>query len=91
MLVNWLLINSQSSRPQKISGYPPHCMAIATSAAIVDFPIRGTLAITTTRVITYTYDPLNRLTKATYSSGESYEYAHDVVGNRTALTATTSL
>jgi PKD repeat protein len=30
---------------------------------------------TTTRVITYTYDPLYRLTGADYSSGERFEYA----------------
>ncbi len=44
-----------------------------------------------TRVITYTYDPLHRLTGAYYSTGESFEYAYDAVGNRTAYTATTPL
>jgi len=44
---------------------------------------------TTTRVITYAYDPLNRLTGADYSTGESFEYAYDEVGNRTAMTDTT--
>jgi YD repeat-containing protein len=47
----------------------------------------------TTRVITYTYDPLYRLTGADYSTGESFVYAYDAVGNRTVhtrtLTATT--
>ncbi len=42
--------------------------------------------VTTTRVITYTYDPLNRLTEARYSTGEHFEYAYDAVGNRTAMT-----
>jgi hypothetical protein len=32
--------------------------------------------ITTTRIITYTCDPLNRLTGANYSTGESYEYTY---------------
>ena len=32
--------------------------------------------------------PLNRLTGATYSTGESFAYAYDEVGNRTALTTT---
>jgi len=41
-----------------------------------------------TTVITYTYDALNRLTKADYSTGESYEYEYDVVGNRKAMTTT---
>ena len=44
--------------------------------------------ITVTRTITYTYDPLGRLTDADYSTGESYEYAYDEVGNRTAYTVT---
>ena len=52
---------------------------IATQAA-------GT--ITTTTVITYTYDPLSRLTDATYSNGQRFQYAYDAVGNRTAQTAT---
>jgi len=47
--------------------------------------------ITTTRVISYTYDPLNRLTAADYSTGESYEYAYDAVGNRTAMTDTSGV
>jgi YD repeat-containing protein len=45
----------------------------------------------TTRVITYTYDPLNRLTGAGYSTGESFACQYDAVGNRTALTSTTPL
>ena len=44
---------------------------------------------TTTRAITYTYDPLNRLTGADYSTGETFAYAYDGVGNRTAMTTTT--
>jgi RHS Repeat. len=44
-----------------------------------------------TRTITYTYDPLYRLTGAEYSTGERYEYAYDAVGNRTAYTGTTPL
>ncbi len=39
----------------------------------------------------YTYDPLNRLTGAYYSSGEVFEYAYDAVGNRLAMTKTTPL
>jgi YD repeat-containing protein len=41
-----------------------------------------------TRTITYTYDPLNRLTAADYSTGEQYAYQYDAVGNRTAYTLT---
>jgi len=35
-----------------------------------------------------TYDSLNRLTGADYSTGEQFEYAYDEVGNRTAMTDT---
>ena len=51
-------------------------------------------AITTTRVISYTYDPLGRLVEADYSTGEQFEYAYDARrpsrshGNRTAMTDT---
>ena len=38
--------------------------------------------------ITYTYDPLHRLTCADYSTGESFAYVYDAVGNRTVLTET---
>ena len=48
-------------------------------------------AVTTTRVITYTYDPLNRLVGAEYSTGEQFEYTYNAVGNRTAMTSTTPL
>jgi len=44
---------------------------------------------TATRVINYKYDPLSRLTGATYSIGESFEYQYDAVGNRTAMIDTT--
>ncbi|MBC7250155.1 MAG: PKD domain-containing protein [Anaerolineae bacterium] len=39
-----------------------------------------------TRVISYTYDPLYRLTSAEYSTGESFQYVYDAVGNRLAMT-----
>jgi YD repeat-containing protein len=42
----------------------------------------------TTRVINYTYDDLYRLTGADYSTGESFAYAYDPVGNRTVQTRT---
>jgi uncharacterized protein RhaS with RHS repeats len=45
-------------------------------------------AIDDTRVISYTYDPLSRLTSAAYSSGECYQYSYDRVSNRTAMTTT---
>lgn len=42
-------------------------------------------------VISYAYDPLGRLVDADYSTGESFEYQYDAVGNRKALTSTTPL
>jgi len=49
----------------------------------------GASPISTT-VIHYTYDPLSRLTGATYSGAYTYTfaYAYDAVGNRTAQTQT---
>ena len=33
-----------------------------------------------TRTISYQYDPLGRLVRAQYSTGERYEYAYSAVG-----------
>ena len=41
---------------------------------------------TTHRIISYTYDSLYRLTGADYSTGESFAYTYDPVGNRLSLT-----
>ncbi len=38
-------------------------------------------------IITYSYDPLNRLTNAIYSSGPAFTYTLDAVGNRLTQTA----
>ena len=46
-------------------------------------PLRGDL-----RAIEYQYDGLQRLTEASYSTGERFQYAHDAVGNRTLMTGT---
>jgi YD repeat-containing protein len=37
--------------------------------------------------INYDYDPLYRLTSADYSTGDSYQYTYDAVGNRLTETA----
>jgi YD repeat-containing protein len=37
-----------------------------------------------TVTVSYIYDPLNRLTEATYSDGTFYRYTYDAVGNRTS-------
>lgn len=44
--------------------------------------------MTSTTVITYTYDALSRLSNANYNSGLSYAYAYDPVGNTLAYTQT---
>jgi len=43
-----------------------------------------------TRVISYTYNPLNYLTAADYSTGETYAYQYDPVGNREVMTVTSN-
>jgi RHS repeat-associated protein len=41
-----------------------------------------------TTVITYSYDPLHRLTAAAYSSGACFKYDYDAVSNMTKVTET---
>ncbi len=43
----------------------------------------------TRRTITYIYDPLYRLTRASYSDSKDFRYQYDSVGNRTRYTETT--
>jgi RHS repeat-associated protein len=70
--------------------------AVVTASNSVSVLTATTTVTVTPRVITYAYDPLNRLIGANYSTpstgsgqaGESFEYAYDAVGNRTAYTAT---
>jgi YD repeat-containing protein len=40
--------------------------------------------------VTYAYDTLGRVTKATYSNGTMIAYTYDASGNRTAQTVTCS-
>ncbi len=67
-------------------GNGPHILQVrlASGRATVD------AFITSQTLIRYTYDPLSRLTIATYSGDYTYTfaYAYDAVGNRTAQTAT---
>jgi RHS repeat-associated protein len=55
------------------------CELPGCTTATVTLP-GGTSQTTTT--IDYTYDPLYRLTNADYSTGDSYQYSYDSVGNR---------
>jgi YD repeat-containing protein len=60
-----------------------------TTASVIAGEPTGPSVIT--RTITYTYDPLGRLTDADYSTGESFEYAYDAADNRAVFTSTTPL
>jgi len=50
----------------------------------ISIPAQGLV----TTAITYTYDGLQRLVVADYSTSEKFEYVYDAVGNRTIYTAT---
>ncbi len=60
----------------------------AVHQVVVAYQPPANTAIITTTAIHYTYDPLYRLTDATYSTGEQFQYAYDAVGNRTVQTRT---
>jgi len=67
---------------------------ISASASSLAPAAQSSELITTTRTISYTYDPLGRLTAADYSTGEFFAYQYDARrpgrshGNRTAMTDT---
>ena len=44
--------------------------------------VNGSVTVPLSRTIVYTYDGLERLTDADYSTGEIYDYEYDPVGNR---------
>ena len=58
---------------------PNHCTVPSCLSAAVTVP-GGIVAETT--VIKYTYDPLYRLTNASYDNGDSFAYTYDSTGNR---------
>ncbi len=82
------------SSPSTGSGQAPqnHCTIPGCEAASVTLP-GGTSEMSV--MIDYEYDPLNRLTKATYSDPNNpgagdrvFEYTYDAVGNRLSQTVT---
>ncbi len=82
------------SHTYQLAGSYPAQMSIQTE---VEAARSGNTSITvlsspppTTTVITYAYDGLYRLTRAVHSTGESFEYAYDAVGNRVTYTHTFS-
>ncbi|MBI5952480.1 MAG: hypothetical protein HY865_12555 [Chloroflexi bacterium] len=56
-----------------------NCALPGCTSATISLP--GSITQTET-TIEYTYDPLNRLTAADYSTGDFYAYTYDAVGNR---------
>jgi len=62
------------------SGQENHCTVPGCTTAVVT--VLGLVSPQVTQTITYTYDPLNRLTAADYDTGEYYHYTFDAVGNR---------
>jgi RHS repeat-associated protein len=57
-------------------------ISITLSLFVIPTPLEDSQTYSVT--IDYDYDPLNRLTGASYSSGEVYAYAYDKVGNRSS-------
>ena len=57
-----------------------HCPIPGCLEALVEIPggVGGPVSVT----IDYTYDPLQRLVAADYSTGEVFHYTYDAVGNR---------
>jgi len=52
-------------------------------STVAPCPATAQVLTTTTTVIRYTYDSLQRLTSATCLDGKSFQYQYDAVGNRT--------
>jgi YD repeat-containing protein len=75
-----------SSFSYELDGAGNHLQVVETLSTGSGQALTGT-----TRVITNTYDPLGRLTGSEYSTGESFVYVYDAVGNRTLVTSTTPL
>ena len=70
---------------QFFSSETNHCTVPECTAAVVS--TLGMQQVVTEQTIDYTYDPLNRLTGASYDDGSSYAYTYDAVGNRLTETA----
>ena len=62
------------------SGLANHCTIPGCLEALVEIP--GAVGGPVSATIDYTYDPLQRLVAADYSTGEFLHYTYDAVGNR---------
>jgi len=60
---------------------------VEATAKELSSPVTATVdtMVVTPITLDYTYDPLYRLTSASYSSGETYSYSYDGVGNRLTM------
>ncbi len=57
----------------------------ALAPNVPDSSLSGSMPLSgepVTRVMTYIYDPLNRMTRADYNNGVYFHYTYDAVGNR---------
>lgn len=65
---------------QFFSGETNHCTVPECTLATINS--LGMQEAKVEQTIDYSYDPLNRLTNASYDDGTSYAYTYDAVGNR---------
>ncbi len=65
----------------KLTSYRPSASELSIPNLPPLLPLSLPLQQTTSLTIDYTYDPLNRLTSATYSDGRSFGYTYDAAGN----------
>jgi YD repeat-containing protein len=72
-----LTTKSQTASPKRRTNLP-----VALAAPYRPIGLRQDPANPQTTVIHYTYDPLYRLTQASYSSGANFTYTYDAAGNR---------
>ncbi|MBN2003560.1 MAG: Ig-like domain-containing protein [Anaerolineae bacterium] len=70
--------------PLVLRGYDSQARSAGSAPAVLKTP-------NATHVISYTYDALQRLIAADYSTGEAFAYTYDAVGNRIAMTVTLPL
>jgi RHS repeat-associated protein len=75
-------ISAQSASQPQAGNETPTATVTATPT------VAPTTAPGSPLTIDYEYDPLNRLTRATYSDGHTYAYEYDAVGNRKSQTIT---
>jgi YD repeat-containing protein len=80
------MVDSEAQSQQLLAGLEAAQKTLAAPAPVQPETSLATAQqsqlISTTMVISYTYDPLNRLTAADYDGGMYFHYTYDAVGNR---------